>query len=194
MKTKLYFISILVLMATVAGFAQVKVTGKAKAPSLMIGLDSTLIKMEYARWNNENPGEFWKRYSYDSRIVYYCEKAGNVQKSNVAHIYDFDEDGVNVKYTTIAAQEKFKYACEYLNTIALRNKFLYEFQGINEQDQGVWHLSKTLPKYSICNCDNLKVTVTGNLKDQSLSKFVENCPVTPGKSGELLAIEYAPMK
>ena len=194
MKTRLYLISALILMATFCGFAQVKVTGKAKAPSLMIGLDSTLIKMEYAHWNNENPGEFWERYSYENRIVYYCPKAGNEHKSNVAHIYDFDEDGVNVKYTTIAVQEKFKYACDYLNTIALRNKFLYEFQGVNEQNQGVWYSSKTIPKYSICNCEGLKVTVTGNLNEQALSTFVENCPVTPGKSGELLAIEYAPLK
>lgn len=180
-------------MASVAGYAQVKVTGKAKAPGLMIGLDSTLVKMEYARWNNENPDEFWERHSNGDRIVYYCKKSGNENKTNVAHIYDFDKDGVNVRYTTIAAQEKFKYACDYLNTIALRNKYLFEFQGVNSQNQGVWYSSNTIPKYSICNCDKLKVTVTGNLKDQALSTFVENCPVTPGKSGELLAIEYAPM-
>ena len=180
-------------MASVAGYAQVKVTGKAKAPGLMIGLDSTLVKMEYARWNNENPGEFWERHSNGDRIVYYCKKSGNENKTNVAHIYDFDKDGVNVRYTTIAAQEKFKYACDYLNTIALRNKYLFEFQGVNSQNQGVWYSSNTIPKYSICNCDKLKVTVTGNLKDQALSTFVENCPVTPGKSGELLAIEYAPI-
>ncbi len=190
MKTK--FTIILFFIALTAGFAQVRVTGKTKAPSIMIGLDSTIVKMEYAQWNNENPDEFWERISYPDRIVYYCKDAGNDSKSNVAHIYDF-ENGVNVKYTTIATQEKFKYACDYLNTIALRNKYLYDFQGVNENNQGVWLSSKGISNYSSCNCGNVKVTVTGNLKDAALNTYVENCPVKPGKSGELLAIEYTPM-
>lgn len=188
----MWFALILFLLTIGAGYAQVRVSGKAKTPSLMFGLDSTLIKMEYARWNNENPDEFWERHSYCDHIVYYCEKANNTNKANVAHIYDFNKDGINVKYITIAIQEKFKYACDYLNTIALQNRCLYEFQGVNEQKQGIWFSNKTIPKYSIFNGESIKVTLTGNLKDEALSAFIENCPVIPGKSGELLAIEYAP--
>lgn len=173
-----------------AAFAQVRPGQTTKAPGVMIGLDSTLVKMEYARWNNNNPGEQWEKFSSPDRIIYYCKTSGNVNKSNVAHVYDFDENGVNVKYTTIATQEKFKYACDYLNTIALRNKYVYEFQGVNENNQGVWVSSKAITNYSGCNCGNLKVTVTGNLNGETLSDFVDYCPVKPGKSGELIAIEY----
>lgn len=173
-----------------AAFAQVRPGQTTKAPGVMIGLDSTLVKMEYARWNNDNPEEQWEKFSTPDRIIYYCKTSGNVNKSNVAHVYDFDENGVNVKYTTIATQEKFKYACDYLNTIALRNKYVYEFQGMNENNQGVWVSSKELTNYSGCNCGNLKVTITGNLNGETLSDIVEYCPVKPGKSGELIAIEY----
>ncbi|PKP46099.1 MAG: hypothetical protein CVT94_15840 [Bacteroidetes bacterium HGW-Bacteroidetes-11] len=178
------------LFSANAGFAQVKSAKTTKAPGVMIGLDSTLIKMEYAHWNNANPDEYWERFSSPNRIVFYCKTSGNVNKSNVAHVYDFDENGVNVKYTTIATQEKFKYACDYLNTIALRNKYVYEFQGVNENNQGVWVSSKAITNYSGCDCGNLKVTVTGNLNGETLSDFVDYCPVKPGKSDELIAIEY----
>lgn len=187
---KVILITGMFLVLVMIGNAQSGKDRTTKSPGIMIGLDSTLVKMEYTRWNNENAGEYWEKFSYPDRIVYYCKKSDNRNKSNVAHIYDFDENGINVKYTTIATQEKFKYACDYLNTIALRNKYVYEFQGVNEFNQGVWISSKTMADYTGCNCGNLKVTVTAELSEEALNSLVENCPVMPGKSGGLISIEY----
>ncbi|MBW6489871.1 MAG: hypothetical protein K0B15_01635 [Lentimicrobium sp.] len=187
---KIIFITGMFLFFAMISNAQSTKVKTAKSPGIMIGLDSALVKMEYARWNNENTGEQWEKFSYADKIVYYCKKSDNKNKSNVAHIYEFDEYGINVKYTTIATQEKFRYACDYLNTIALRNKYVYEFQGVNEHNQGVWVSSKSISDYSGCNCGNLKVTVTSSLSDDALNSLVDNCPVMPGKSGELISIEY----
>ncbi|KAF5063838.1 hypothetical protein DSECCO2_290300 [anaerobic digester metagenome] len=183
------------MLSLLVCFGQLKPENKAKAkaPGLMLGLDSTIIKMEYARWNNENPDESWDVTSFPNRLVFYCLKSENKNRSNVAHVYDFDENGVNYKYTTVATQERFKYACDYLNNIALRNRYVYEYQGVNEFNQGVWISNRFMAEYTGCNCGNLKVTVTANIPEDAMTSIVDNCPVIPGKSGELLSIVYTPL-
>lgn len=181
------------LLSVLVGFAQLKPVTKAKAPGLMLGLDSTVIKMEYARWNSENPDESWDISSFPNRLVYYCNKSENKNKSNVAHVYDFDENGVNYKYTTIAAQERIKYATDYLNNVALRNRYIYQYKGVNEFNQGVWVSNKFMAEYTGCNCGNLEVTVTANIPAETMNSIVGKCPVVPGKSGELLSIVYTPL-
>ena len=182
-----------VILFGMTAFGQVKPPTSTKAPGIMLGLDSTLIKMEYARWNNENPDESWDISSFPNRLVFYCYKSENENRSNIAHVYDFDENGVNYKYTTIAAQEKIKYACDYLNNIALRNRFLYEYQGINDQNQCVWISNKYMAQYTGCNCGNLKIAVTSNIPQSQMEQMIGACPVKSGKSGELLSIVYTPM-
>lgn len=183
------------MLSLLVCFGQLKPENKAKAkaPGLMLGLDSTIIKMEYARWNNENPDESWDVTSFPNRLVFYCLKSENKYRSNVAHVYDFDENGVNYKYTTVATQERFKYACDYLNNIALRNRYVYEYQGVNEFNQGVWISNRFMAEYTGCNCGNLKVTVTANIPEDAMTTIVDKCPVIPGKSGELLSIVYTPL-
>ncbi len=183
------------MLSLLVCFGQLKPENKAKAkaPGLMLGLDSTIIKMEYARWNNENPDESWDVTSFPNRLVFYCLKSENKNRSNVAHVYDFDENGVNYKYTTVATQERFKYACDYLNNIALRNRYVYEYQGVNEFNQGVWISNRFMAEYTGCNCGNLKVTVTANIPEDAMTTIVDKCPVIPGKSGELLSIVYTPL-
>ncbi|HOI87486.1 MAG TPA: hypothetical protein PLV51_06465 [Lentimicrobium sp.] len=181
------------ILSVIACMGQIKPSSGTKAPGLMLGLDSTLVKMEYARWNNANPDEAWEVYSIPGRIVFYCEWSSNKNRSNVAHVYDFDENGTNFKYTTIATQERFKYATDYLNNVALRNRYIYEYKGVNEFNQGVWVSSKFMADYTGCDCGNLKVTVTANIPDDGIQNIVEVCPVKPGKSGELLSIVYTPL-
>lgn len=187
---------LLVLLFTpgLLAIGQIKPKTLKKAPAIMLGLDSTIIKAEYARWNNENEDELWDLTSFPNRLVFYCDRAGEKDRSNVAHIYDFDEQGINISYTTVAVQEKIKYACDYLNSIALRNRFLYEYQGVNEQNQGVWVSNKYMAQYTGCNCGNLQVTVTANISESQMINQLGACPVKPGKSGELLSIVYTPLK
>ena len=137
----------LVISVTVAN-AQSQKAKTEKSPALMMGLDSTLIKMEYARFNNYSEIETWERILTPNRLVYYCSKSENKNQVNVAHIYEFDENGINNKYTTVAAQEKVKFACDYLNNIALNNKYLYEYKGVNANNQGVWVSSKRIKDFS----------------------------------------------
>jgi len=169
------------MLSLLVCFGQLKPENKAKAkaPGLMLGLDSTIIKMEYARWNNENPDESWDVTSFPNRLVFYCLKSENKNRSNVAHVYDFDENGVNYKYTTVATQERFKYACDYLNNIALRNRYVYEYQGVNEFNQGVWISNRFMAE--------------ANIPEDAMTTIVDKCPVIPGKSGELLSIVYTPL-
>lgn len=187
---------LLVLLFTpgLIAIGQIKPKTLKKAPAIMLGLDSTIVKAEYARWNNENEDELWDLTSFPNRLVFYCDRAGQKDRSNVAHIYDFDEQGVNISYTTVAVQEKMKYACDYLNSIALRNRFLYEYQGVNEQNQGVWVSNKFMAQYTGCNCGNLQVTVTANVSESAIIEQLGACPVKPGKSGEMLSIVYTPLK
>lgn len=191
MKKSIFTLSL--IFTVLFGFGQLKPESRAKAPGLMLGLDSTLIKMEYTRWNNQNPDEAWTVASYPNRLVYYCDKSENKNKSNVAHVYDFDENGVNYKYTTVATQERFKYATDYLNNLALRNRYLYQYKGVNEFNQGVWVSSRSMAEFSGCNCGDVEVTVTANIPAETMNGIVENCPVVPGKSGELLSIVYTPL-
>ena len=193
------------------GFTQVKQT-----PGIMIGLDSTLIKMEYAHWNNSNPhDEYWEKFSTQHRIVYYCKSSKYIPaepyfkglkyfyaKSNVAHVYDFDDDGINIKYTTIATNEKLQYACDYLNNIVFENKYVYKFQKINNgrgkvyisnktfAGQGIWISNKNIKDYTGCNCGIIKVIVTGDIDNKKILDYIDYCPVIPGKSGKFMVIEY----
>jgi len=176
------------------GFTQVKQT-----PGIMIGLDSTLIKMEYAHWNNSNPhDEYWEKFSMPHRIVYYCKSSKYIPaepffkglkyfyaKSNVAHVYDFDDDGINIKYTTIATNEKLHYACDYLN----RNN-LYKFIEVNEYGQRIWISKKNIKDYTGCNCGIIKVIVSGDIDNKKILDYIDYCPVIPGKSGKFMVIEY----
>ncbi len=193
MKKVVFLTGLMLSMLVCFGQLRPETKAKTKAPGLMLGLDSTIIKMEYARWNNENPDESWDVSSFPNRLVFYCHKSENKNRSNVAHVYDFDENGVNFKYTTVAAQERFKYACDYLNNIALRNRYVYEYQGVNEFNQGVWVSNRFMAAYTGCNCGNLKVTVTANIPEEAMNNIVDKCPVIPGKSGELLSIVYTPL-
>ena len=182
----------LVISVTVAN-AQPQKAKTEKSPALMMGLDSTLIKMEYARFNNYNEMETWERILTPNRLVYYCSKSENKNQVNVAHIYEFDENGINNKYTTVAAQEKVKFACDYLNNIALNNKYLYEYKGVNANNQGVWVSSKRIKDFSDCNCGNVEITVTANIPQTESNEIIGNCPVKVGKSRELITIVYVPI-
>lgn len=184
----------LMLIPGLIVMGQIRPKAIKKAPAIMLGLDSVVIKSTYAHWNNDNPDESWDLTSFPNRLVYYCYNSGNDDRSNVAHIYDFDENGINTTYTTIAVQEKIKYACDYLNNIALRNRFLYEYQGLNEDNQGVWVSNKYMAQYTGCNCGNLQVVVTANISEKQIIEQMGACPVKPGKSGELLSIVYTPLK
>lgn len=156
----------------------------------MLGLDSTIIVMEYANFNNMNSDEQWEKFSTPGRIVYYCHLSKDKNKSNVAHIYDFDEKGINNKYTTITTQEKIKYAVDFFNNLSLNRKNVYNFIGVNNENQAVWVSNDKVAEIADCNCGNVKVTVIANLK--SNNELTSNCGVKPGRSGELLAIVYTP--
>lgn len=164
-----------------------------KSPGIMMGLDTTLIMMEYARFNNYSETEYWERILTPDRLVYYCVKSTNKNHINVAHVYEFDEDGASNKYMTIAVQEKMKFACEYLNNIALNNKYMYEYQGVNSNNQNIWITSKKIKNLSDCNCGNVVVTVTPNIPSNNLKDIIGDCPMKVGKSGELLTIVYTPI-
>lgn len=181
-----------ILLSVIAVNAQTHKQAKEKSPSIMMGLDSTLIKMEYARFNNFSVTENWERILTPDRLVYYCSVSDNKNQMNVAHIYDFDENGYCNKYTTVASQDKLKFACDYLNKLALNNKYIYEYKGINDNHQGVW-VSASNPGNADCNCGNVVVTVTSNIPTSDLGGVFGNCPVKPGKSGELLTIVYTPV-
>ncbi len=163
-----------------------------KSPGLMLGLDSALIVMEYSNFNNTSVDEIWEKHSTPGRIVYYCLDSKNKNKSNVAHVYDFDDRGVNIKYTTISTQEKIKYAVDYFNNLALNRKNLYKFVGVIDDNKAVWVSNDEVAKLADCNCGNVKVTVVSNLKNDD--ELIGNTVVKPGKSGELLAIVYTPIK
>ncbi|GAB1405673.1 MAG: hypothetical protein PHX54_05365 [Lentimicrobiaceae bacterium] len=190
---KILLISLLLIPGLIV-FGQVRPKGSTKPPAIMLGFDIEAVKSAYAHWNNDNPDESWELTSFPNRLVYYCDNSGNKDRSNVAHIYDFDEDGINHTYTTVAVQEKIKYACDYLNNIALRNRYLYEYQGVNEENQGVWISNKFMAQYTGCNCGNLKIVVTSNITEEQIIDQMGACPVKPGKSGELLSIAYTTLK
>ncbi|MBK6347879.1 MAG: hypothetical protein IPN08_13110 [Bacteroidales bacterium] len=182
-----------ILLSVMISNAQTKNNRTEKSPGLMMGLDTTLIKMEYSRFNNYSETEFWERILTPDRLVYYCVKSDNKNQVNVAHIYEFDANGINDKYITVAAQEKIKFACDYLNNIALNNKYIYEYQGVNSNNQGVWVSSKKIKDLSDCNCGNVVVTVTSNIPSDNANSIIDNCPVKVGRSGELLTIVYTPI-
>lgn len=163
-----------------------------KSPGLMLGLDSTMVIMEYSNFNNVSTDEIWIKYSSPGRIVYYCEKSTNSNKSNVAHVYDFDENGVNVKYTTVTAQEKIKFAVDYFNNLTLNRKNVYRFEGVIDENMAVWVSNDDVAETADCNCGNVTVTMISNLKNND--DIAGNCGVKAGKSGELLAIVYTPNK
>lgn len=164
----------------------------SKSPGLMLGLDSTLIVREYSNFNNNSVDEIWEKHSTPCRIVYYCLDSKNKNKSNVAHVYDFDERGVNIKYTTISTQEKIKYAVDYFNNLALNRKNVYKFVGVIADNKAVWVSNDDIAELADCNCGNVKVTVVSNLKNDD--ELIGNTGVKSGKSGELLAIVYTPNK
>ena len=182
-----------ILLSVIISSAQTRNTRSEKSPGLMMGLDSTLIKMEYTRFNNYSETELWERILTPDRIVYYCVKSENKNKVNVAHIYEFDENGINNKYITVAAQEKIRFAVDYLNNIALNNKYIYEYQGVNSSNQGVWISAEKNKNLADCNCGHVVVTVTSNIPSENADGNMENCPVKVGKSGELLTIVYTPI-
>ena len=182
-----------ILLSVVICNGQSSKAKAAKSPGLMMGLDSSLIKMEYAQFNNANDEEFWERILTPDRLIYYCVKSDNKNHVNVAHIYEFDADGISNKYTTVAAQEKIKFACDYLNSVALNSRYVYEYQGLNNSNQSVWVSNKRVRDYSDCNCGNVVVTVTSNIPASNSAGIIGNCPVRPGKSGELLTIVYTPI-
>ncbi|MHC1774737.1 MAG: hypothetical protein AB9834_04915 [Lentimicrobium sp.] len=181
------------ILAVVIGNAQSNRNKAEKSPALMMGLDSTLIKMEYARFNNYSEVETWQQVNTPDRLVFYCVASSDKNQVNVAHIYEFDENGINNKYITVAAQEKMKYACDYLNNLALNYKYVYDFKGVNEKNQSVWESSKNIRNFSDCGCGNVVVTVTANIPLEGIQDLLGKCPVKTGKSGELLTIVYAPI-
>lgn len=163
---------------------------KMKSPGLMLGSDSTVIIRQYSNYNNQSEKEYWKKISMPGRTIYYCEKSDDKNKLNVAHVYDFNEYGINVRYTTITTQEKTKYAVDYFNNLAYNWKNVYKFQGVNPFNQAVWIADEKVMEWSGCGCGNVMVTMIANLTEKD--EIVENCLVKPGKSGELLAIVYTP--
>lgn len=178
---------LLLLLCTLALF-KVNAQEKIKSPGLMLGYDSILIIMEYARYNNLSSDEYWQKQSTPGRLIYYCQSSKDKHKENVAHIYDFDAEGVNVKYTTVTTQEKIKYAVDYLNNLALLRKNVYKFVGVIAENQAVWESNDSATALTDCNCGNLKVTVISNIEKEN--EIVNNVGVKPGRSGELLAIVY----
>ena len=163
-----------------------------KSPAMMMGLDSTLIKMEYTRFNNFSDVEYWQQIITPDRLIYYCVKSDDKNQVNVAHVYEFDENGINNKYTTVAADEKARYACDYFNNLALNYKYVYDYKGMNDNNQHVWVSSKNIKNQSDCGCGNLVVTVTSSIPQDEATSFLGNIPVKPGKSGELMTIVYVP--
>lgn len=158
----------------------------------MLGLDSTLIKSEYARFNNKSVDEYWQIKSLPGQIIFYCKSSKNKNKSNVAHVYDFNESGINIKYTTITNQEKVDYAIDYFNNLTINRKSIYKYQGVNDNNHGVWISNGELSELVNCNCGNVIVTLMEKLSAEN--ELVENSLVKPGKSGELLAIVYTTYK
>ncbi|MHC1774739.1 MAG: hypothetical protein AB9834_04925 [Lentimicrobium sp.] len=181
------------MFAVVISNAQSNRNKAEKSPALMMGLDSTLIKMEYARFNNYSEVETWQQVNTPDRLVFYCTASPDKNQVNVAHIYEFDENGINNKYITVAAQEKMKYAYNYLNNLALNYKYVYEYKGVNENNQSIWVSSKNIRNFSDCGCGNVEVTVTANIPEADAQDIIGNVPVKVGKSGELLTIVYAPI-
>lgn len=177
-----------IILLTVALICQGQT--RMKSPGLMLGSDSTVITMQYSNFNNQNQKEYWEKISMQGRIIFYCKNSEDKNKSNVAHVYDFDENGINVKYTTISTQEKTKYAVDYFNNLAYNWKNIYKFQGINQLNQAVWIADEKVTELAGCDCGNVVVTLIANLNEKDT--IVENCLVKPGKSGELLAIVYTP--
>jgi len=103
-----------------------------------------------------------------------------------------DANGVNVKYTTVATQEKIKYAVDYFNTLSLGRKNVYKFVGVIDDNKAVWVSNDDVAEVADCNCGNVQVTVISNLKKDN--ELAGNSGVKPGRSGELLAIVYTPNK
>lgn len=163
-----------------------------KTPGLMLGFDSTLVVMEYSNFNNLSTDETWIKYSMPGRIIYYCEESNDKNKTNVAHVYDFDENGINVKYTTVTTQDKIKFAVDYFNNLSRNRKNVYKFEGVIAKNTAVWVSNEEVSENEDCNCGNVKVTVMSNLKMDN--DVAVNCGVKAGKSGELLAIVYTPNK
>lgn len=163
-----------------------------KSPGLMLGLDSTAIIMQYSNFNNHDFHETWIKHSTKDRIIYYCLDSEDKYKLNVAHVYDFNERGLNVRYTTVSTQEKIKYAVDYFNSVSLNRRNVYKFIGVISDNIAQWVSDDKVTDMADCNCGNVKVTVYSNLKKEN--ELTGNCGVKPGKSGELLAIVYTPNK
>lgn len=180
----------IVIILCMLAFLKIDAQEKIKSPGLMLGYDSILIIREYARYNNLSTDEYWLKQSSPGKLIYYCKSSKDKNKENVAHIYDFDAQGVNIKYTTVTTQEKIKYAVDYFNSLALRRKNVYNFVGVIAENQAVWESNDLETEFTDCNCGNLKVTVISNLEKDN--EIVNNVGVKPGRSGELLAIVYTP--
>jgi hypothetical protein len=161
-----------------------------KTPGLLLGLDSTFVVREYTNFNNQHQDETWQKVSMPGRIIYYCQNSSDKNKSNVAHIYDFDDKGINFKYTTITTQEKIKYAVDHFNNLTVNRKNLYKFEGTISGTQAIWTSNDDIAELAGCNCGHVKVTVISNLNPDD--ELVGKCGVKPGRSGELLAIVYTP--
>lgn len=187
---KHFLISLLLVAGVATVFAQVKTVKPTVAPTVMIGQDTSAVISAYKVWNDANPQEQWNRFSYPDRLVYYCEVATNQNKSNVAHIYEFDENGVCSKYITVASNEKLDYAVNYMNTVSLRNKNVWNFLGKTEENQGEWISSKYVTNFTGCNCGNIKVTIKGNLPTDEIQEWFKYCPVKPDEAGNLMMMEY----
>jgi hypothetical protein len=164
-----------------------------KSQSIIVEPDSAIIQSEYARYDSYSEVETWQQVITPDRLVFYCEASSDKNQVNVAHIYEFDENGINNNYITVAVQEKMKYAEDYLNNLALNYKYVYDFKGVNENNQRVWESSKNIRNYADCGCGNVVVTVTANIPREDLQNLLGKCPVKTGKSGELLTIVYAPV-
>lgn len=161
-----------------------------KTPGIMLGLDSAIVIREYSNFNNQRLDETWEKISIPGRIIFLCQNSKDKNKQNVAHIYDFNEKGLNYKYTTISTQEKIKYAVDHFNNLSVNRKNLYHFEGVISDNQAVWISDDKVAEIAGCNCGKVRVTIISNLNPQD--DLVGNCGVKPGKSGELLAIVYTP--